>query len=258
MIVESKARLAQKNERKANLNKEKSLNKEKEEERSSLEKSIPSIATSSRSRSNLNEPIRIPAYEKTKFLIPNATLTPLPVTPRLARSIIGGAEIVFDTAPALLFKLGEIKFCVSLNGSNVASCVIQGVQLQETCTMCRVSLEVEPCVISSRPVSGFASAAKGILKGAISGTLNGLLYGEWGAGSTIMGICDLTVSNEQGKQVNWLSDILSSIPLEYDIDAVKKGVALTSKATGDFKDGMLRVAASVYDGAGRQSRCNVM
>jgi hypothetical protein len=190
-------------------------------------------------------------------LLPDATLTPLPVTQGL-RTILGGLEIEFAKPPGLNLKLGETRFLTNLNGSQVAHCVIQSVELSDVSTVCRLILEVEPCVTSNKPISGLASAAKGIVTGAVKGTVNGILYGDWGAQSTIVGMKGITIKNEQGRLVRWVQELLEVIEIEHDVDAVKKGAALTKQATGDFKEGLVRMVANVLDVAGNQSRCTVM
>ena len=171
---------------------------------------------------------------------------------------MGGLEIIFSKPPGLTFKFGDIRFDSMLNGSRVAHCIIQGAELAADSTVCRILLEVEPCVTSKRPISGLATTAKGMIAGAFTGTMNGLLYGDWGAGATIVGVDNISVENEQRRQVKWLSDILSIVQMEHDIDAVKKGASLTKQATGEFKDGLVRMAAGVVEIAGKQSRCALM
>jgi hypothetical protein len=215
------------------------------------------ILPTSRPRSplaSLNDPIFVPADELTKYLIPDATLTPLPIALRISRSIVAGLEVAFASPPGLVFKLGEIQFNVKLNGGVVAICTITGVEFREDSKLCRVSITCAPCMTSSAPVLGFATTSKGVLKGLFAGAINGLLYGEWGAGATVIEICNLQVCNEQGRKVTWISDIVSDIPLEYDIDAARKGLGAIK--SGKFKDGVLRVAAGMYESAA--GRCVVM
>ncbi|KAI8911827.1 hypothetical protein EDD86DRAFT_203411, partial [Gorgonomyces haynaldii] len=244
-VIELKKRLAQE---KQDLKQETESDSDSDITLQPLQKSL--------SLSTLSDPINVPTLPQLQDLVPDAIITPLPVTPRL-RTIVGGMEIVFAKPPGFNFQFGDIRFDSLLNGSRVAHCVIQGCQLSENTPVCRILLEVEPCVTSSKPLSGLASTASGMLRGAVTGALNGLLFGEWGAGATIVGVDNITVENEQGRQVRWLSDILSNLTIEQDIDAIRKGASLTKKATGDFQEGLLRMAASVLDTAGKQSRCTV-
>lgn len=226
-------------------------------EKTSNSDSFSSDPVDSSGMNSISDSIFVPSAPETKELIPDATLKPLPVVPRL-RTIVGGIEIVFEKPPGLNLVLGDIKFEAILNGSRVAYCTMQGVSFSNVHCVSKIMLEVEPCVTSSNPLSGLAAAARGIVTGAVKGTLNGLFYGDWGAGSTILGLQSISVMDQNGNEFDWLRQLLGSLQLEHDIDAVKKGAEITQKATGKFKDGFLRMATDLMATAGRQSKCTVM
>lgn len=211
-------------------------------------------------QSGFMEPLFIKARENSKYLIPDATLTPFPPSSDNLKKIVSGAEIVFSKPPGLQFKLGDICFDVNLNGQRVASCIVKGVQLLDASTACRIIVEVEP-TICSKPVAALAGIVKAAIVGSVTGIKNGLLNQEWFADSTVIEIANLRICNEHGKfilnfipgrQVKWLSKIISSTPIEIDLDAPRKGI----KKVGEFKDGLNRVAAGIF--AERHTRCIIM
>ncbi|KAI8913724.1 hypothetical protein BC831DRAFT_489774 [Entophlyctis helioformis] len=194
-------------------------------------------------------------------LIPVPVITPLPVTP-LMRSINGGLDIVFPTPPNLTYKLGSVRFHALLNGSRVAQGTIRGLEMSNERTNMTITVEIVPAMTSEAPVRGLASTAKGMLTGAVKGALNGFLYGDWGAGATIVGVTGLQVENEEGRMVAWMEELLSVVEIEYDIDAVRKVGSTAAKATGSLKESVLHMAVGVVDAARRSpnggSRCSIM
>ncbi|KAL2911761.1 hypothetical protein HK105_208764 [Polyrhizophydium stewartii] len=191
-------------------------------------------------------------------LIPIPMINRLPVRPHM-RSIVGGLDIQFATPPNLNFKLSSVRFDVILNGGKVAHGTLRGLEMSNTKTEMHISLEVVPAMVSEAPIRGFASTAKGMLTGAVKGALNGLLYGDWGAGSTIVGISGLAVENEEGRIVPWLAELLSAIEIEHDVDAVRKFGSTAVQATSSLKDNVMQMAAGVLEVAGPGgARCSVM
>lgn len=200
----------------------------------------------------MNEAIFIPGIGSTKFLLPDAFITPLPITPRLARSITGGLEISFETPPGLNFTLGDIRFDAVLNGSAVAHCIVQGLVLSSKKNY-TITVIVEPCVTSANPIKGLTSTVSGMLKGAATGALNGFLYGDWGAGSSILSIENLVVTNEHNLNITWMTKIFSAMKLDYDLALVNRGASLTRKASGEFKDVVKRLVSDIYE-----AKCIIM
>ncbi|KAK6091552.1 hypothetical protein MT418_007930 [Batrachochytrium dendrobatidis] len=175
------------------------------------------------------------------------------------RSINTGLNIQFDTIPSLTFKFSAIKFNVFFNGSKVANGVLRGVEMLDTRKDMQILLEIVPSVVSNTPIQGIATTAKGVLKGALKGAFNGFLFGDWGAEATVFSIAGIQVENEQGNTVPWISDLLSVMELEYDLDAVRKVGSSAMQATGTLKEVMLKMTAGVLEASGSiGSKCSLM
>ncbi|XJO73697.1 hypothetical protein BDV3_004636 [Batrachochytrium dendrobatidis] len=170
-----------------------------------------------------------------------------------------GLNIQFDTIPSLTFKFSAIKFNVFFNGSKVANGVLRGVEMLDTRKDMQILLEIVPSVVSNTPIQGIATTAKGVLKGALKGAFNGFLFGDWGAEATVFSIAGIQVENEQGNTVPWISDLLSVMELEYDLDAVRKVGSSAMQATGTLKEVMLKMTAGVLEASGSiGSKCSLM
>ncbi|KAH6586684.1 hypothetical protein BASA61_006480 [Batrachochytrium salamandrivorans] len=187
------------------------------------------------------------------------TISHLPVKPHM-RSILGGLDIQFDTIPNLTYKFTAIRFNVILNDSKVAHGTIRGFEMSDTRKDMQLILEIVPAVVSEAPILGIASTAKGMLKGAVKGALNGFLYGNWGAGSTIVSLSDIQVDNEEGRSISWLDELLSVVELEHDLDAVRKLGSSARHASGKpLTEGFALLTAGILEAAGTAgSRCTIM
>ena len=191
-------------------------------------------------------------------LVSTPTVTALPVVPQM-RSIIGGCDIQFADPPNLCFSLGPVAFDILLNGSVVANASICGLVMSSSRKDMKISLHIVPAVVSDSPIRGLVTIAKSMLTGAANGTLNGILYGDWGAGATVVGVSRFRVTRSDGSEAEWTQDILSVVELEKDLDAVRKLGSTAQDATHDLRQGIMKVASDVLDVAGKSSsRCLVM
>eukprot|EP00842_Homolaphlyctis_polyrhiza_P006090 jgi/Hompol1/6482/HPOL_005014-RA len=179
-------------------------------------------------------------------LIPVPVITPQPVVPQM-RSITGGLDFVFPRPPSLNCKFRAISFQILFNNGKVAEGTIRGLEMSNQRADMKLALEVVPAVVSAAPFSGLASTAKGMLRGVAKGALNGLLYGEWGAGATVIGLSEIKIENEEGQLIPWLEELLSVIEFEYDLDAVRQFGSTAKEATSSLKESLMQMAASVIE-----------
>ncbi|KAJ3258046.1 hypothetical protein HK103_004039 [Boothiomyces macroporosus] len=185
-------------------------------------------------------------------LFPDPEITPF-ANPGL-RFVEAGMNFKFSKIPGCNFSLGKIKFRTLLNGSTVGHVTIPGLFFTSNSQFARVALEVQAAALSQRPVTGALTTAKGVLKGALSGIKNGVLYGDWGAQALILGIKDISIENQHGKQVWWLTEIFDDLEFEHDLDAIRKLKSKLGESTSDLSVGLLTMVLGVAE----QSNCPVM
>ncbi|KAJ3276885.1 hypothetical protein HDV01_002940 [Terramyces sp. JEL0728] len=200
-----------------------------------------------------------PAIAKSRFLpeIPTLSITSPPflkdlcpnpqITPFAYPGILGvnaGLDVEFSKPPGLNFNIGRVKFETLLNGSCVANCVVDSLCLVQTSKTSRFSIKVTPTALS-HPITGPFRTARGVVSGAISGTYNGVVYGEWGAGSIVLGIRKIRIENEHGKRVLWLNDLVDKLEFEQDVDAVRYVGAQAIAKTNDLSFAIQGLAVSV-------------
>jgi hypothetical protein len=171
-------------------------------------------------------------------LLPKPKLTPF-VHPRL-RSMEAGLHIEFDKVPELRLSLGKVSFRALLNGSSVADCVVTGVNMASTM---KIVFEITP--LHGRAILSPFHVSKGIVKGAISGIANGLLYGDWGGQVLVIGMKNLSFENQDSKRVWWLDELFQGIELEHDLDAVRKVKARLDQKTTDFSEALVNMTLMV-------------
>ncbi|KAJ3329781.1 hypothetical protein HDU76_007152 [Blyttiomyces sp. JEL0837] len=186
--------------------------------------------------------------------LPGLQITPLPVESTLT-TISTGLLLGFKQPPAITIRLAAITFDVQLNRSTVASGLVSGLHLHDETTSTAVLVEIVPAVIS-RPVHGLWSSAKGVLRGALNGTVSGLLGGEWGSGSTVIRIVNWGVLDGTGKRIKWVEEILEAVEVEHDLDAVRRIGGAVRGGVRDVKDGVLGMIAGVLAAGG--NRCKIL
>ncbi|KAJ3322671.1 hypothetical protein HDV06_002885 [Boothiomyces sp. JEL0866] len=185
-------------------------------------------------------------------LFPDPEITPF-ANPGL-RFVEAGMNFKFSKIPGCNFSLGKIKFRSLLNGSTVGHVTIPGLFFTSESQNARVAIEVQAAALSQRPVTGALTTAKGVLKGALSGIKNGVLYGDWGAQALILGIKDITIENQNGKQVWWVTEIFNDLEFEHDLDAIRKLKSKLGESTSDLSVGLLTMVLGVAE----QSNCPIM
>lgn len=184
------------------------------------------------------------AFDK---LIPNVRVLPS-VKPTL-RSIKAGLELNFDVSPGLKFNIDSVKFRLLLNDSSLADCIITNLKLKDSTSV--ISIDVFPLAMGHKPITGSLTTAKGMLKGAINGLANGVLYGDWGGQSMVMGIRNIDV--QLGVKVWWIDEILHGIEVEHDLDAVRKvrqKLGGHLRQTNGISEGILQVVYGILDATG--------
>jgi hypothetical protein len=62
-------------------------------------------------------------------------------------------------------------------------------------------------LLSSKPILGALSTAKGIFVGAVKGAANGILYKDWGKSAVVLGLKEITVENQDGRRI-WYTRLL--------------------------------------------------
>lgn len=190
-------------------------------------------------------------------LLPKPTFTPLPMSAQIG-SLIGGLDLQFASPPRLALALPVIRFKVQLNGSAIANGTLQGLILSHDSAHVPLSIQLTSVAVS-KPIRGLASTAKSFLKGALTGTLNGLLFGDWGAGSSVIGITNIEVFDMDGQHVLWLESILGALDFEKDLEAFERAKDRAGKAAGNVKDAVVNLSATVMDAASRGgSKCSIM
>ena len=96
----------------------------------------------------------------------------------------------------------------------------------------------------SQPLRGIASAARGLLQGAVQGTLNGLLYGDWGGKAVVLGVNQFKIFSDQG-EIEWLTRILEPIEVEKDVEAAKRVRGKAGEMIGDVRDGLFNLVSEM-------------
>ena len=151
-----------------------------------------------------------------------------------------------------------IKFHLTLNGSTFAAGVLQGLIIGPNTSSVQVSISLKSIVLKN-PVRGMASTVKGLLKGAMTGSLNGLLFGNWGQGLSVVGLRKIELYSSSGSRVEWLEQVLDTLELEKDLEAVKRLRSNAGKVAKNVKDGFASVSGSFVDAAVKSgSKCVVM
>jgi hypothetical protein len=93
-----------------------------------------------------------------------------------------------------------------------------------------------------------------MLNGVISGTLNGILYGEWGKESIVIGIKIIQIENENGIQADWIKKLLAGFEFEYEIDALSTvGNGVIDKGK-DFKESINNLTRGII----QEAECQLM
>jgi hypothetical protein len=171
-------------------------------------------------------------------LIPKPKLTPF-VHPHL-RSMEAGLHIEFEKVPELKLSLGKVSFRAMLNGSSFADCVVKGFQMASTM---KVVFEITP--LHGKAILSPFHVSKGIVKGAISGIANGLLYGDWGGQVLVVGMKNLCFENQENDRIWWLDELFQGVELEHDLDAVRKVKARLDQKTSDFSEALINMTLMV-------------
>ncbi|KAJ2999693.1 hypothetical protein HDV02_002166 [Globomyces sp. JEL0801] len=217
----------------------------------------------------LDSPIPVDSVAKSYLSIPSIPSIPLPcpdflkdlfpypeITPFVYPNILcidAGLDVTFSKPPGFNFKLGTITYQVLCNGHKVARCKVSPCEMSQLTKWARFSVQITPIALT-HPVVGSYTTFRSVLRGTLSGTYNGVVYGEWGAESTIIGIKKVTIENENNEQVQWLTDLLHGLEVEYDIDAIRLVSGKAIEKTHDLSDAMLQLTAGVIQAA----RCNIM
>jgi hypothetical protein len=186
-----------------------------------------------------------------KDLIPDPEITPF-VRPAVL-AIDAGLSIQFSKPPGINFNIGQISFNSYLNGICVAKCTISNCQMSQLSKEAIFIVNIEPTAFRN-PITGPIGAFKSVLRGALRGTLNGLLYDEWGAESTLLGIRNIVVQDENGFEIQWLSKFLLKMDFEYDIDAVRTLGGKALEKTGDISNAIHQLTVAII----QQADCNLM
>jgi hypothetical protein len=135
---------------------------------------------------------------------------------------------------------------------------MQGLMIGPNTPSVQVSISLKSIVLKN-PVKGMASTAKGFIKGAMTGTLNGLLFGNWGQGLSVIGVHKFELYTSLGTRVEWLEEVLDNLELEKDLEAVKRLRSQAGKVAKNVKDGFVNVSGSFVDAAVKSgSKCVVM
>jgi hypothetical protein len=136
---------------------------------------------------------------------------------------------------------------------------LQGLIIGPNSSSVNVSIHLKSVVLSKNPVKGIASTAKGFLKGAVTGTLNGLLFGNWGHGISIVGVHKFELYTSSGFRVKWLEEVFETLEIEKDLEAVKRLRSNAGKVAKNVKDGFVNVSGSFVDAAVKSgSKCVIM
>ncbi|KAJ2992580.1 hypothetical protein HDV02_002988 [Globomyces sp. JEL0801] len=173
------------------------------------------------------------------------------------RGVEGGLKMMFDKPPGLSVILGQIKFRSLLNGSTVSHCTVPGFYISPDSQTSILSMEVQPAALSTKPITGAVTTARGVLKGALSGIANGVLYGDWGGQAMILGVRDITYKTKDGHTIWWITEVLRGLEFEHDLDAVNKLKAIGlryNQTTDDISEAIPRMVLGIV----KESNCPIM
>ncbi|KAJ3115581.1 hypothetical protein HDU96_000405 [Phlyctochytrium bullatum] len=181
---------------------------------------------------------------------PGIRASRLPVETSLT-SLSTGVSLQFSKPPSLSLKLGAVSFDIHLNGGHVASATVTGIELHPSSTRADLTVEVVPSVVK-KPIRGLLSSAKGVLRGALNGTMAGLVNGEWGSGATVLKVLNFRVEDSAGEPVEWVNEALSVLHFEHDLDAVRRLGGAAKGAARDVKDAVLEAAGGLIVAGGNR------
>ncbi|KAI8896959.1 hypothetical protein BC833DRAFT_595596 [Globomyces pollinis-pini] len=173
------------------------------------------------------------------------------------RGVEGGLKMMFDKPPGLSVILGQIKFRSLLNGSTVSHCTVPGFYISPDSQTSILSMEVQPAALSTKPITGAVTTARGVLKGALSGIANGVLYGDWGGQAMILVVRDITYKTKDGHTIWWITEVLRGLEFEHDLDAVNKLKAIGlryNQTTDDISEAIPRMVLGIV----KESNCPIM
>jgi hypothetical protein len=185
--------------------------------------------------------ISSPSY--LRDLLPNPEITPF-VLPKLL-SVDAGLKIQFSKPPGLNFSIGKISFEALLNGTCVAYCFVSPTSMSQLSKDALLNVHITPVALSN-PISGPLNTIQSILHGALIGTVNGMLYGNWAAESSMVGLQKIQILDEKGKSLCWLDELLDGIEFEYDIDAVRTIGQCAFERTTDFNNALKQFYSGVW------------
>ena len=163
--------------------------------------------------------------------------------PKGLRCIEAGLNISFSRPPTLCFDIQAITFDVFLHSSRMAKVVVGPLQLGQDpeATDAKFSVVIYPAALSSKPITGAFTSAKGIVKGVLKGAVNGLLFNEWGGEILVLQFKNIQMNNQPW----WIGSLLDGLELEYDVDAVKKVRSRRKKVS--LQEGIKKLVLAVLN-----------
>lgn len=156
--------------------------------------------------------ITLPSNPFIRNLFPNPSVQ-ISVVPGIITTKLV-LEILFSRPPGFNFTTGVVEFNSTLNGQVVAHIAVNPFSFDSMCRECRIEVAITP-IAAARPVSGSVSTIRSFLRGALAGVASGLLYQDWGASSTLVGIEGFRMHDADGVYIEWVTRLVEGVD---DID----------------------------------------
>jgi hypothetical protein len=183
-------------------------------------------------------------------LLPVLSLLPF-VNPRLG-VIEAGINISFRKPPGLNIRFKTLSFESVFNDKTVAKITIREFELSQFSKDAVLKVQVVPVAISN-PIKGPFVTLNSVLNGFVKGAMNGILYGEWGKDSTIIGVRKIKFET-YGGEVQWVMGLLNGLEYDYELEAAKQVGGIVLEKTNDLNTAVVQLTTAII----QQSECSIM
>ena len=181
----------------------------------------------------------------TILIVPHYLIQDLLPNPEVALKISPGlttksqTTLMFSSPPAINISLGTVELDLYLNQALICHIICDPFMISSKSSTAIYTVTVIPRVVTN-PITGSISGGMSILKGIFAGVGNGLLFQEWGAQSTIIGVRNINFKDHNGR-VGWVDDILDGFEIEQSLD-----VARGCEIVGERKDEISELVGNIW------------
>ena len=153
--------------------------------------------------------------------------------------------IEFKQKPMLELSMPRIEFKTSMNDSLVAQITINPFEINTDLKVLDLVIIVEPTVVNN--LAGPIITAQGLVKGAVRGILNGIVYGDWGKDLSILSVNDVRMGYPN--EIEWIHELLLGVEIDHDLNA--------GKVVGMGRSGIDEYVGMVVEGVVQHYECSI-